>query len=381
MSTVPTPLLQDHTHSSLTVTQLFHGGNTYIRDAQYRDVVADEAKFDSLTVTNLIVNGTVASSTSDASLGLSPNQLVATNASSTPISFPYGSDAGQIAIRDADGIIAFTSWTAPANANQLFLGTGAGTGVQFKFNAVVDSTVTIPDVGADANVVVYGSNGLKNVISSGDNILHLKSPDNAAIVNLSGPNVAGTLVSYEFGTGDLAKAKIVADTDLTIRHLTIRDSEDNIRMRIIPNGPTSDILFVGNLLPMTDGAWGLSNGNLLGYKSLYLNGLTATVADFTTTITLDSQGHSILVLNNGEADSIAAQSNKNLTLNNSFITTTSKIIVSVMGLNGVVNTATVGVPYVAVTSVGAGTCNLRTYNISSSTTLTKRVTVGLLLLP
>lgn len=381
MSTVPTPLLQDKTHSSLTVTQLFHGGNTYIRDGNYGNVVADEAKFDSLTVTTLVVNGTVASSTSDTDLGLSPLQLVATNASATPVSFPYGPDAGQIAIRDADGIIAFTSWTAPANANQLFLATGSGTGIQFKFNAVVDSTITVPDVGADANVVVYGTNGLKNVIASGDNILHLKSPNSGAVVTLSGPNVAGSLVSYEFGTGDVAKAKIVSETDLATRHLTIRDALDNIRFRIVPNGITSEILFVGNLLPMTDGAWGLSNGNLFGYKSLFLQGLTATVADFTTTITLDSQGHSVLTLNNGEADSITALANKNLTFNNSFITPTSRILVSVMGLNGVVNAATVGVPYVAVTSVAAGTCNVRTYNISSAQTLAKRVTVAFLLLP
>lgn len=381
MSTIPTPLLQDKTHSALTVTQLFHGGNTYIRDGEYREVVANEAKFDNLTVTNLIVNGTVATSTADTDLGLSPNQLVATNATSTPISFPYGPDAGQIAIRDGDGIAAFTSWTAPANANQLFLATGSGTGIQFKFNAVTDAVITVPDVGADANVVVYGTNGLKNVIASGDNILHLKSPNSGAVVTLSGPNVAGSLVSYEFGTGDVAKAKIVSDTDLTSRHLSIRDASDNIRFRIVPNGITSEILFVGNLLPMTDGAWGLSNGNLLGYKSLFLQGLTATVADFTTTITLDSQGHSVLTLNNGEADSIAALANKNLTFNNSFITPTSRILVSVMGLNGVVNAATVGVPYVAVTSVGTGTCNLRTYNISSAQTLAKRVTVAFLLLP
>lgn len=381
MSTIPTPLLQDKTHSSLTVTQLFHGGNTYIRDGRYNTVVADEAVFDNLTVTNLIVNGTVATSTADVDLGLSPNQLVATNGAGTPISFPYGPDAGQIAIRDGDGIVAFTSWTTPTSANQLFLATGAGTGIQFNFNSVIDSTITVPDVGGDANVVVYGTNGLKNVVASGDNILHLKSTNNAAIVNLSGPNVATSRVSYEFGTLDAAKAKIVADTDLSTRHLTIRDLFDNIRMRITPNGPTSEILFTGNLLPMTDGAWDLSNGNLLGYKSLFLVGQTASIADFTTPIILNSQGHSVLILNNFEGDSIGLQDNKDLTLNNTFITPTTRIIASVMGLNGVPNAATVGVPYVAVASVGTGTCNLRIYNISSTETLAKRVTVGLLLLP
>jgi hypothetical protein len=209
--------------------------------------------------------------------------------------------------------------------------------------------------------------------------LHLKSPDNEALINISGPLVAGTLLSYEFGSLDTAKAKITMDT--VTRVLSIVDQSDNVRLQITPNVPVGNILFTGPLLPMTDGAWGLSNGNLAGFKSLFLNNLTATIADFTTTITLDSQGSSIIILNNGEADSIATSGSKDATLNNSFITATSRILVNVIGLNGVINAATVGVPYVTVTSVGAGTCTLRTYNISATQMLTKRVTIALLLLP
>ncbi len=373
MSTIATPLLQDKTYSSITVTQLFHGNSTFIRNGSVARLEASEAVFDNLTVSNFIVNGTTTSTAAQTDLGLSPSQLVATNVSSTPVSFPYGSNPGDIAIRDSDGAITFTQWTTAETAQpQLILG-----GAPVFFNSPTDATITIPDVGADANVVIYGSNNLKNLVS-GDNILNLKSPDSAASIYLSGPNVATTTVSYEFGSGDQAKAKLVCETATQV--LTIRDALDASRIRMTP-GVANTLEVASALVPKITGASGMSNGNQNGFKGLFLVKASASINDFTSAIVLSNPGACILTLNLTEGDSIGPMSSKDATFTNSFITPTTRILVSVMGLNGTVNGVGVGVPYVAVTSVGTGTCTLRTYNISNTNTMSVFVIVAVVLLP
>jgi hypothetical protein len=380
MSTLSTPILRDNTLASVAVTELFRAGDLFVRDGTYRTVTADRAVFDNLTVTNLTVNGTVTGNSSNVDLGLSPNQLVATNSGGQPISFPYGTSNGDIVRRDSDGSASFTSWTTPATTTQFFFATGNGTGTRVLFQSVVDATtLTVPDVGANANMVVYGDNNAKNVVSSGDNILNLVSTNNAASILVGGPNVAGSIMASEFDINGSKASSI--EVEQATKRLTIRGPSDNIKFSITPNGATSTIGMGGPFTPTVNAQSDLSNGNHNGFKSLAMTIGTASITNFTNTITLDNSGPCILTLNTSNTDTIVSMGSKSLTWNNSFITTTTKFIANVQGLNGTINGALVGVPYVVVTAQSAGTCTVTTYNISTTLTAGHQVIVAIMVLP
>jgi hypothetical protein len=369
MATIPTPLLKDRTFSSVTVTDLFHSGSTFIQHGKVNVLHADEAVFDSLTVSNLIINGTITNTSAQTlDLGLSPNQLVATNGSGSPISFPYGSAAGQIAIRDSLGAISFTSWTTPENTTpQLALTTGASSAILVDFNFSSDCQVNVPDVGADANVVVYSSGfDTKNVFPSG-HVLHLRSTANLAAIIMGTNTVALSSLNWSFGAGGFTKASIV--TTVSNNKIAIIDNGNgNERISITATGVAqSDIVVAGGVAPIVSGDAGLSNGNLANrYRSLYMFYKTGSSDNFTNTISVTGAGPCILTLNALGGDSIGPMGSKDFTFNNTFIGPTTKFIISVINTTGTLNMAGTAMPYVYVKSTGTGTCTLRTCNLNSS---------------
>lgn len=376
MSTIATPILRDNSLSSVSVTGLFRGGSTYIRNGSFHTVVADDANIDELTVTNLIVSGTVTGTTSDVDLGLSPNQLVATNAAGAPISFPYGDSAGQIVRRDANGSASFTSWVTPSTDTQFFFSTGFGQGIACLFNGVVDTVVTLPDVGADANLVVYGNNNLKNVIPSGDNILHLKSTDAAAIVALSGPSVATTRTQFEWQINGTVAAKLVHETDT--KQLSLRDNSDIVRFLIIPDATTPQIRTGQPLVPFSNDTWDLSNGNFASFKHLFLVSTSGAAPVYGGSFTLDSAGVSVITF---PGDTLTPTEVKSVTWNNSFITSTTRFLLNVIALaGGAPNAATVGVPHPFISAVTPGSCQLSIGNIGTVNNTTA-FTVGVVMFP
>jgi len=379
MSTISTPILQDHTFSSVSVTELFRAGRLFIKHATYQTATADEATFDNLNVTNLIVNGQVTATASDNNLSLLPSQLVATDGSGQPISFPYGSNIGDIAIRDGSGSASFTSWTTPATTNQFFFSTGDGVGINVLFNSAVNSTLTVPDVGADANVVAYsGDRNTSNVVSSGDNILNLKSTDNMALVIVGGPAVSGSTMGSEFRVAGSKVATMQVDYDT--KTFSVLGPSDNVKLSILPQGTTSTVSVGGPFTPVLTLFSDLSNGSFNLFKSLGMTIGTASISNYTNTISLDTGSAAVLTLNTGNTDSMGAMASKSATWNNSFITPDTKFLISVQGLNGTINGALVGVPYVIIKDAGIGTCTVTTYNISAAQTMQRQVIVGVMML-
>jgi hypothetical protein len=385
MSTIPTPLLKDRTYASVGVTELFHGGTSYIQRAKVGILNTDEAVFDELTVTNLVVNGTVAGAAAEpVDLGLSPSQLVATNASSAPVSFPYGGSAGEIAIRDGTGAISFTKWTTPETAQtQLSLATGASTTLNVDINATADSVLTFRDVGADANVVTYSSGQTtKNVMPSGDNNIYLRSTGGLAGVRMQTDDVgAGSILSYDLGANGTDQAKITTAVDS--KSFSINSAASAPRLEILPTGDgTSNITMHGDIRPLTTAEWGLSNGNENSFTRLYLNTISQSSANFTNPVA-SSEYITRITLNSGASDSIAAQAFKDCTFTNPRITATSKFLITLQFANGTLNTATVGMPYMFVKSTTPGSCVLRTCNISPTggNTLSVSVAFAVVILP
>lgn len=363
MATISTPLLKDRTYSSFVVTDLFHGGTTFSQFGKVNSLVAESGTFDTVTVNNLIVNGTVSGSDSVVDLGLSPSQLVATNATSLPVSFPYGTAANEIAIRDSNGSISFASWTTPETSlTQLSLATSSSTALSIDFNSANDSVVTLPDVGADANVVVYSvGTATKNVLT-GDNILHLRGSTAGVILNTN--NVGASRESFELGAAGQVKARLM--TEIDTKDLVLVDVNDVEHMRITSFGDAqSNISFYNAICPMTSG-WGLSNVNFASFSGLHLAPTLITSPNFTDSI--DSNTYlTVITLNSSSTDSIDPMEFKDATFTNTLITATSKFIITVDSDDGTLNTLGASMPYVYVKSAGVGTCVLRTQNITSST--------------
>lgn len=381
MATIPTPLLQDRTYASVSVTELFHGGTTYFQRTKANVVNTDDAVFDELTVSNLVVNGVVSGAAAEpVDLGLSPNQLVATNASSNPVSFPYGTAANEIAIRDGSGAISFTKWITPETAQtQLSLATGASTTLNVDFNATADSDLTLVDVGANANFVTYSSGQTtKNVMASGDNNIYLQSTGNAAGVRMQTDNTGGALLSYDLGAGGIDQAKLSVNLDT--KTLTIFNSSTESRLSIAPVGNNdSNISVSGPLRPMTTASWGLSNINENSFTRMFLNIGSASSTNFTNGVS-SSTYNTRIQLNTSGSDTIGAMESKDCTFTNSLITPTSKFLITLQDVNGTLNTATVGMPYTYVKSAIGGSCVLRTCNLSSITLAGDDLTVEIFLL-
>lgn len=385
MATIPTPLLQDQTLASLSVTELFHGGTSYIQRAKANIINSDTAVIDELTVNNLVVNGTVSGASSEpVDLGLSPNQLVVTNASSTPVSFPYGTSANDMAIRDGSGAISFTKWTTPeTNQTQLTLYTGASTTLSVDLNSTADTTVTLADAGDNANIVTYSSGqSTKNVMASGDNNIHLQSTGGEAGVRIQTDDVANALISYDLAANGTTGAKMYTNVDVKAFNITTGASAP--RLLIVPTGDgTSNISFNGAVRPATTAEWGLSNGNENSFSHLFLSVGAATSPNFTDPVS-SNFALARITLNSGNADTIAPMASKDCTYTNPFITATSKFVVTLQSA-GTLNTPTVGMPYVYVKAATTGSCTLRTQNLSSplfeNDTLSTAIIVAVLILP
>ena len=386
MSTISTPLLKDGTLSSVSVTGLFRGGVVFIRDATYKTINANTAVFDTLNVNNLIVNGTASNSqVSNPQLGLVPNQLVATNASGTPVSFPYGSLANEIAVRDSNGSISFSNWVTDVTTTfPFFMPTGSGTGYNVGFSGTVNTTLTVPDVGVDANIVVFGNNNVKNVIASGDNILHLQSTTGTAKFAIGSNALLQSTNSAAFALNGTVEATIQHFvTGTATNTLSVLDSKNYAQVTMSGGfAPNPFILCGGPVQLIQSGNGGLSNANRASFKAVFLNSSVGTSStNFTTGVTVNNGGATQFIVNTSQADSIGIGASKSFVWTNSFIGTNSKFVVSIQDLLGSLNTTNVGVPHAIISSVSPGSATVTIYNISTSQQLRTQVTIACLLFP